>query len=413
MTRRPDQGRRAIGVAAAESRASAARRAPAYAQGTKLHVVRWVDFIPEGDVELKRQGRRPARPWAPRSSRVHQRQRRAAPHHRRDPVGRGADIVQMLHNWPHLYDNGLVDVSTWPSGRQGPGRLLRCLPGDHEVGGRWLALPHGIVRNAIAYRKSWFDEIGVTSFPKTLRGPAASRQEAQEEGPSARPDARPHVRRRAGLGLSPHVELRRHGDGQERQDRHRQQGLGGRREVHGRRVEGRLRRGWARVGRHQQQPRLPRGELSSTLNGASIYIAAKRQKDKLKDDKGEPLFQDIEHAPLPPKGPAGQFAPRRLPARHHEALEESEARQGLPQVASPEGELREVVRGRRGVYSRRDQGLGREPDVVKGRQAAPNLPTGGEPNADAGLSRDRPQPRRPSRTRSTSSWTCTPRRFKA
>src|SRR2546428_2182457 len=33
----------------------AARRAPAYAQGTKLHWVRWVDFIPESDVELKRQ----------------------------------------------------------------------------------------------------------------------------------------------------------------------------------------------------------------------------------------------------------------------------------------------------------------------------------------------------------------------
>src|SRR5262245_11136958 len=32
-----------------------ARRAPAYAQGTKLHILRWVDFIPEADVELKRQ----------------------------------------------------------------------------------------------------------------------------------------------------------------------------------------------------------------------------------------------------------------------------------------------------------------------------------------------------------------------
>src|SRR5437879_11778112 len=33
----------------------AARRAPAYAQGAKLHMVRWVDFIAESDVELKRQ----------------------------------------------------------------------------------------------------------------------------------------------------------------------------------------------------------------------------------------------------------------------------------------------------------------------------------------------------------------------
>src|SRR5262249_43880028 len=50
------------------------------------------------------------------------------------------------------------------------------------------------------------------------------------------------------------------------------------------------------------------GEISATLNGASIYIVAKRQKDKIKDDKGEPLYQDIEHAALMPKGPAGQFA---------------------------------------------------------------------------------------------------------
>ena len=33
----------------------AAARAPAYAQGTRLNIVRWVDFIPACDVELKRQ----------------------------------------------------------------------------------------------------------------------------------------------------------------------------------------------------------------------------------------------------------------------------------------------------------------------------------------------------------------------
>ncbi|MBI5629179.1 MAG: twin-arginine translocation signal domain-containing protein, partial [Candidatus Rokubacteria bacterium] len=31
----------------------AARRTPAFAQGTKLHIVRWNDFIPQADVELK------------------------------------------------------------------------------------------------------------------------------------------------------------------------------------------------------------------------------------------------------------------------------------------------------------------------------------------------------------------------
>ena len=39
------------------------------------------------------------------------------------------------------------------------------------------------------------------------------------------------------------------------------------------------------------------GEISATLNGASIYIAAKRGQDKIKDDKGEPMVRDIQHAP--------------------------------------------------------------------------------------------------------------------
>ena len=45
---------RTTGVAAAAAGGIegilAARRAPAFAQGTKLHIVRWVDFIPEADV---------------------------------------------------------------------------------------------------------------------------------------------------------------------------------------------------------------------------------------------------------------------------------------------------------------------------------------------------------------------------
>ncbi|MGH7360264.1 MAG: twin-arginine translocation signal domain-containing protein, partial [Candidatus Methylomirabilales bacterium] len=32
-----------------------AQRAPAYAQAQKLHILRWTDFIPEADAELKRQ----------------------------------------------------------------------------------------------------------------------------------------------------------------------------------------------------------------------------------------------------------------------------------------------------------------------------------------------------------------------
>jgi len=46
--------------------------------------------------------------------------------------------------------------------------------------------------------------------------------------------------------------------------------------------------------------------ISSTLNGASIYIESLRNPDKYITEKGAPLKTDILHAPLP-KGPQGQF----------------------------------------------------------------------------------------------------------
>src|SRR5207247_9186601 len=49
------------------------------------------------------------------------------------------------------------------------------------------------------------------------------------------------------------------------------------------------------------------GQISGTLSGASIYIAAKRGQEKIKDEKGEPLVRDIQHARLP-AGPAGSWS---------------------------------------------------------------------------------------------------------
>jgi multiple sugar transport system substrate-binding protein len=50
------------------------------------------------------------------------------------------------------------------------------------------------------------------------------------------------------------------------------------------------------------------GTISSTLNGASIYIEAKRKPDSYSGDiPGTPLWQDIRHGALP-KGAAGQFS---------------------------------------------------------------------------------------------------------
>jgi multiple sugar transport system substrate-binding protein len=48
------------------------------------------------------------------------------------------------------------------------------------------------------------------------------------------------------------------------------------------------------------------GTISSTLNGASIYLEAKRKPTSYLTDKGKPMHEDILHAPMP-KGAAGQF----------------------------------------------------------------------------------------------------------
>ena len=89
-----------------------AGRAPAYAQGTRLHIVRWNDFIPEADVVLRRQAVEASKALGaevvfefinvndlqPRITAAIQ-------------SGSGADITLLLWNWANLYANALVDVS--------------------------------------------------------------------------------------------------------------------------------------------------------------------------------------------------------------------------------------------------------------------------------------------------------------
>src|SRR5437016_12618041 len=129
----------------------AAGRAPAFAQGTKLHIVRWVDFIPEADVELKRQAPEASKALGaevtfefinandlqPRITAAIQ-------------SGSGADIIQMLWNWPHLYANGLVDVSdvAEPLGKA-QGGFYEAFEASARVNNRWHAGPHGVGANAI------------------------------------------------------------------------------------------------------------------------------------------------------------------------------------------------------------------------------------------------------------------------
>src|SRR5712692_7656033 len=106
-------GSAAVGIAATGIEGIlAARRAPAFAQGTRLNILRWVDFIPACDVELKRQAVDASKALGAEvvfefiNANDLQARITAA-----IQSASGPDIVQMLHNWPHLYASGLVDMT--------------------------------------------------------------------------------------------------------------------------------------------------------------------------------------------------------------------------------------------------------------------------------------------------------------
>jgi multiple sugar transport system substrate-binding protein len=285
-----------------------AGQAPAFAQGTRLHVLRWNDFIAQADVELKRQAGEASRALGaevvldfvnvgdlqPRITAAIQ-------------SGSGADIIMMMWNWPQLYANALVDVSdvAEPVGKA-QGGFYDVFGSTARVEGKWLGVPHSVGGFFANYRRSWHEEVGAREFPKTW-------DEWREVGKKLKAKGRPVGQSlRHGLDSSTFsypllwdfggAEVDQSGKRVVLNSRHTlesvkflqafwkdacdESGLA-----------------WDDTGNNRA---LLAGELSATGNGPSIYIVAKRQQEKLKDEKGRPLYQDIEHAFLP-RGPAGQY----------------------------------------------------------------------------------------------------------
>ena len=296
----------------------AAHRAPAFAQGSKVHVVRWVDFIPEADVELKRQ--------APEASKALGAEVQFEFINANDlqpritagiQSGSGADIFQMLYNWPQLYANGLVDVSDVAEAvSRAQGGFYEAFDAAAKVGGRWLAVPHSTGGNAVAWRRSWHAEIGLTEFPKTMD---AWREAGRKLKAKGKPVGQALGHSFGDPPVFAYAFLWDFG-GAEVDASGKKVAINSKGTLESVKFlqafwkdacdEGGL--AWDDTNNNRA---FHAGEIGATLNGASIYIVAKRQKDKIKDEKGEPLYQDIEHAALMPKGPAGQFA-LYLPFQH-------------------------------------------------------------------------------------------------
>jgi multiple sugar transport system substrate-binding protein len=169
-------------------------------------------------------------------------------------------------------------------------------------------VPHSIIGNAIAYRRSWLKEVGADQFPKTWDETRKVFTELKKKG---KPYGQTLGHTFGDAPTFTYPLLWSYG--------------GAETDPSGKRVvistegatdssvrfmqsfwkdacdEGGL--AWDDTNNNRA---FHAGEISATLNGASIYIVAKRQKDKIKDEKGEPMWQDIDHALLP-GGPAGAF----------------------------------------------------------------------------------------------------------
>ena len=80
----------------------------------------------------------------------------------------GPEIVHTGINWPHLFDQGLLDV-TDVAGEVGKkvGPWHDNILDSVVVNKKWKAVPWGNIGQLEVYRTDWFKEVGVTKFPDT------------------------------------------------------------------------------------------------------------------------------------------------------------------------------------------------------------------------------------------------------
>jgi multiple sugar transport system substrate-binding protein len=288
----------------------AAGRAPAYAQGASLHWLRWNDFVPASDQVLREQ-------IIPECAKalgvkltiemingndIQARTTSAI------QSGSGPDVICGLNNWPQLYAESVVDVTDLVEkiGKEQGGFYDESKVVAND-GKKWIAAPWCVLGAQISYRKSWFEEIGLKSFPATW-------DEYEAAGKKLKANGHP-IGQTLGhsFGDPPTFayplmwsfggkEVEKDGktvvlDSKETiesvkfmtrfwKDAHDEGGLA-----------------WDDTSNNRA---FLSGTISSTLNGASIYLLAKLKPDTYLDEKGQPLYKDILHAPLP-KGAAGQY----------------------------------------------------------------------------------------------------------
>lgn len=289
----------------------ASGRAPALAQTTTIHWLRWNDFVPASD-ELLRKQVAPACEKALgiklnvetiNGNDIQARTTSAI------QSGSGPDVICGLNNWPQLYIESMADVSDiceeLARAQEGFYSESRAVAND---GRRWIAVPWCIVGAEITWRKSWLAEVGYDKFPETW-------DQYRDAGKKLKAKGRPFGQTLGHtFGDAPtftYPFLWSFG-GKEVEEDGKTVVLDSKETVESVKFMAALWKeamdegGLAWDDTNNNRAFLS-GTVAATLNGASIYLLAKGKPDVYQTEKGTPLHLDIQHAVLP-KGPAGQFS---------------------------------------------------------------------------------------------------------
>src|SRR5258708_32868093 len=147
----------------------ASGRAPAYAQGTAVHWLRWSDFVPSSDVLLKGKITEECQKalgikLTLETVNANDLQARITS---AIQSGAGADIIMGFNNWPQLYADSVADAGDVAN------EIASAQGGYYEVstkiatvGNKWIGVPWTTGGGLIAYRKSWLEEAGSKGFPE-------------------------------------------------------------------------------------------------------------------------------------------------------------------------------------------------------------------------------------------------------
>src|ERR1700746_2169010 len=286
-------------------------RAPAFAQGTTVHWLRWNDFVPASDQLLRKE----LLPAAEKELGIKVNLETVNGNDLQPRVtasvqsGSGPDLIMIFNNQSALYAESVVDLSDLAeevSSREGGFyKYSRAVTSD---GKRFNSMPWTIVGAMNAYRKSWFEEIGVTKFPETWDAYYDAGKKLKAKG---RPLGQAISHSFGDPPTFVYPLLWSYG-GKEVEADGKTVAINSKNTIDSVKFmtsfykdtcdEGGL--AWDDTSNNRA---FLSQTICATLNGASIYIESLRNPDKYITEKGVPLNTDIQHTPLP-RGPAGQSA---------------------------------------------------------------------------------------------------------